>query len=87
MTSFIPFLGITAPGGAYTVNNPSLALAAPQTTFSIFFPISTSQIFSLSALGCFSAFKIFAILKSSKFLFSSITSSTSRPILVNAPTI
>ena len=52
-TSLVLFFGIIAPGGAYTVRRPSLAFAAPQTTFLIsLLPTSTSQTLSLSALGC-----------------------------------
>ena len=58
-------LGIVAPGGAYTVSKPSLALSAPQTTLITFLPSKvTSQTLSLSAFGCFSAFNILAILNS-----------------------
>ena len=81
--NFILFFGIIELGGAYTVNNPSLAFGAPQTTFNIFPPISTSQTFNLSALGCFFALTIFAIKKLSKFPRLVSTLSTSRPILVN----
>ena len=62
-TNFTLFFGITAPGGAYIVIKPSLALDAPHTTFfKSFSPISTSQTFKRSAFGCFSDFKIFATL-------------------------
>ena len=43
------------------VIKPSFALAAPHTTFfSSFSPTLTSQTFNLSALGCFTIFKIFS---------------------------
>ena len=62
-TSFVLVLGMIAPGGAYIVINPSLAFAAPHTTFlSSFSPTLTSQILSLSAFGCFSVLTILAIL-------------------------
>ena len=64
--SFIWFLGIIVPGGAYIVKRFFFAFDAPQTTFIVsFLPISTSQTLSLSAFGCFSAFFIFATIKSS----------------------
>ena len=57
-TNFTLLFGTMAPGGAYIVINPSLALGAPHTTFLISFsPTSTSQTFSRSAFGCFSVFK------------------------------
>ena len=53
-------------------------MGAPQTTLNISFPPTlTSQTFNLSALGCFSAFNILAILKSdssSEFFFMPSTS-------------
>ena len=76
-----------APGPAYTVNKPSLAFDAPQTTFSIFpEPISTSHNFNLSAFGCFSALIIFAT-KKKLFLSADPTFSTSSPILFKVETI
>ena len=75
--------GITDPGGAYIVTKFFLAFVAPQTTFAFSpFPKSTLQSFNLSALGCFSTFKILAILKSLKLFELSFTVSTSSPILV-----
>ena len=66
------------------MTRPSLAFGAPQTTFKISFPpIVTSHTFNLSAFGCFSAFKTFAILNlliSPEFSF---TSSTSSPMFVS----
>ena len=82
--SFIPFFGITVPGEAYTVVNPSLALEAPQTTLVIFpSPISTSQIFNLSASGCLIALIILQTLKLDKLLLAELMLSTSKPIDVN----
>ena len=73
-----------APGGAYIVINPSLALGAPHTTFLISFsPTSTSQTFSRSAFGCFSVFKIFAILNKSRPADKFSTLSTSSPTFVS----
>ena len=83
-TSFVLVLGIVAPGGAYIVSNPSLALVAPHTTFfNSFSPILTSQILSRSAFGCFSVFIIFATLNNSLPEDKFSTLSTSRPIFVN----
>ena len=66
------------------MRRPSLALTAPQTTFLIsLLPISTSQTFSLSALGCFSVFKIFATLNNSNPSDKFSILSTSRPMSVN----
>ena len=76
--------GITAPGEACTVYKSGLTLSAPQTTFLISsFETRTSQIFNLSAFGCFSTFITFAILNNSEALFAFFMFSTSRPILVN----
>ena len=73
-----------APGGAYIVINPSLALGAPHTTFFISFsPTSTSQTFSRSAFGCFSVFKILATLNKSRPTDKFSTLSTSSPTLVS----
>ena len=66
------------------VTNPSLAFAAPHTTFTtVPLPRLTSQIFNLSAFGCFSVFNILAILNSLKLPEFSLTLSTSKPILVS----
>ena len=63
---------------------PSLAFAAPHTTFKISLPpVVTSQTFSLSALGCFSAFKTLAILNLPKSPEFSFTLSTSSPIFMS----
>ena len=83
-TSLVLFFGIIAPGGAYTVSRPSLAFAAPQTTFLIsLLPTSTSQTLSLSALGCFSVFIIFATLNKSNPSDKFSILSTSRPMSVS----
>ena len=66
------------------VIRPSLALGAPQTTFKISFPpIVTSQTFNLSALGCLSVFKTFAILNLPNSPEFSFIPSTSSPIFVS----
>ena len=73
-----------APGGAYTVIKPSLALSAPQTTLTTLDPpILTSQSLSLSAFGCFSVFNIFTILNSDILPELSLIPSTSSPMFVN----
>ena len=84
ITSFVLVLGTIAPGGAYIVDSPSLALFAPHTTFfNSFSPILTSQTLSRSAFGCFSIFIIFATLNNSLPLDKFSTLSTSKPILVS----
>ena len=66
------------------VIRPSLTLGAPQTTFKTSFPLMvTSQTFNLSALGCFSAFKTFAILNLPISPEFSFMPSTSSPMFVS----
>ena len=52
----MPVPGRVSPGRANTPFMPVRALAAPHTTWTLSWPVSTRQTVSRSASGCFSTF-------------------------------
>ena len=74
--------GRTAPTFAKTIFWPASTFGAPQTTLKVSFPSETLQSLSLSASGCFSAFKTSPTTKLSNES-KSVTTSDSKPRIVN----
>ena len=82
-----PVRGMTVPAGANTPFIPVWAFGAPQTTWTCPFPVSTTQTFSRSALGCRSAETTRAAVKGSRPAARFSTPSTSWPSMVSRSTI
>ena len=75
------------PTGANTPFSPARAFGAPHTTCRRSVPVSTSQTWSLSALGCFSHLSTCATRNGASAAAGSNTSSTSSPMRVSVSAI